>query len=395
MPAVPEIGAGVRRDVVVTAPVTVPYQRYSTRGAHAFAARAVSGLLKSSGLNKRDIDGLSVGSFTLAPDSAVGLLQHLGMTTRWLDFLPIGGMSGIVALRRALRAVEAGDAEVVACIGADTNHVDSFRSSLGSFSVFARDAVFPYGSGGPNASFAFLTSYYMRTYGATADDFGKLCVAQRENALGYPHALFKKKLTMEEYLSARVIADPIRLFDCVMPCAGAEAFLVMTQARAEALGLSYARVLATSERYNAFAEDPIQIRGGWVLDRERLYADASIGPDDIDIVQTYDDYPVMSLIQLEDLGFCEKGEGPDFVRRNTFTTDGSFPLNTSGGQLSVGQAGCAGGFLGLVEAIRQVIPSNLARPVADARFALALGFGMITYDRGLCAGAAIFGRSDA
>jgi acetyl-CoA acetyltransferase len=346
-------------------------------------------------LNKSDIDGLAVGSFTLAPDTAVGLLQHLGMTTRWLDFLPIGGMSGIVALRRALRAVQAGDAEVVACIGADTNHVDSFRLSLGSFSVFARDAVFPYGSGGPNASFAFLTSYYMRTYGATAEDFGKLCVAQRENALGYPHALFKTQLTLDEYLSARLIADPIRLFDCVMPCAGAEGFLVMRQARAEALGLPYARVLATSERYNAFAEDPIQMRGGWVLDRERLYADARIEPNDIDLVQTYDDYPVMSLIQLEDLGFCEKGEGPEFIRRNTFTTEGSFPINTSGGQLSVGQAGCAGGFLGLVEAIRQIIARNLARPVMNARFAMALGFGMITYDRGLCSGAAIFARSDA
>ena len=98
--------------------------------------------------------------------------------------------------------------------------------------MFARDAVFPYGSGGPNASFAFLTSYYMRTFGATREDFGKLCVAQRDNALGYPHALFKKKLTLEEYLDARPIADPIRLFDCVMPCAGAEAFLVMTRQRA-------------------------------------------------------------------------------------------------------------------------------------------------------------------
>jgi acetyl-CoA acetyltransferase len=382
-------------DVVVTAPVTVPYQRYSTRSAHAFAAKAVSALLQSSGLNKRDIDGLSVGSFTLAPDTAVGLVQHLGMSTRWLDFLPIGGMSGIVALRRALRAVQMGDAEVVACLGADTNHVESFRLSLGSFSVFARDAVFPYGSGGPNASFAFLTSYYMRTYGATAEDFGKLCVAQRDNALSYPHALFKKRLTLEEYLKSRPIADPIRLFDCVMPCAGAEGFLVMSRGRAEALGLRYARVLATSERYNAFAEDAIQMRGGWVLDRERLYADACIEPNDIDLVQTYDDYPVMSLIQLEDLGFCEKGDGPEFVRRNSFTTDGSFPLNTSGGQLSVGQAGCAGGFLGLVEAIRQVIPNNLARPVTNARFALALGFGMITYDRGLCSGAAIFSRSDA
>lgn len=387
--------ANVYGDVVVTAPITVPYVRYSIRTAHWFTAQALSALLKASGLRKDQVDGLCLGSFMLAPDTTVGVTQHLGLSARWIDHLPIGGMSGIAALRRSLRAVQCGDAEVVACIGADTNHVDSFRMSLGSFSVFARDAVFPYGSGGPNASFAFLTSFYMRSYGATAEDFGKLCVAQRQNALGYPHAMFKKELTMQEYLTARPIADPLRLFDCVMPCAGAEGFLVMRRERAESLGLPYARVLSTSERYNAFSEDPIQMRGGWALDRDRLYAEAGIEPADIDLVQTYDDYPVMSLIQLEDLGFCAKGEGPDFVRRNTFTTDGSFPVNTSGGQLSVGQAGCAGGFLGLVEAIRQLSGHNLARPVPEARFALALGFGMITYDRGLCSGAAVLSRSDA
>jgi acetyl-CoA acetyltransferase len=323
------------------------------------------------------------------------LTQHLGVTVRWLDHVPLGGACGIVALRRALRAVEAADAEVVACIGADTNHVDSFRQSLGSFSVFARDAVFPYGSGGPNASFAFLTAHYMRTCGATREDFGKLCLAQRDNALGYPHALFKKALTLEEYLNARPIADPIRLFDCVMPCAGAEGFLVMTRERARKLGLPFVRVRSTCERHNAFPDDPIPMRGGWVLDREQLYGKAGVEPDDIDFVETYDDYPVMSVIQLEDLGFCAKGEGAEFIRRHSFTTDGSFPLNTSGGQLSVGQAGCAAGFLGLVESVRQLTGRNLARAVPNARFGLAVGFGMITYDRGLCSGAALLGRADA
>jgi len=382
-------------DAVVTCPVSVPYSRYSVRNAHWFCARALSELLQSSGLRKSDIDGLCVGSFMLAPDTAIGLTQHLGVTVGWLDYLPLGGASGVVALRRALRAVQAGDAQVVACIGADTNHVDSFRLTLGSFSVFARDAVFPYGSGGPNASFAFLTSCYMRMYGATREDFGKLCVAQRDNALTYPNALFRKPLSLREYLDARVIADPIHLFDCVMPCAGAEGFLVMRRERAEKLGLPHARVLSTCERHNAFPEDPIQMRGGWVLDRDRLYERAGIGPADIDFVQTYDDYPVMSAIQIEDLGFCEKGGAPEFIRAHTFTSQGSFPLNTCGGQLSVGQAGCAAGFLGLVESIRQLTDQNLARPVPDARFGLALGYGMITYDRGLCSAAAILGRAVA
>src|SRR6185312_8971412 len=152
-----------------------------------------------------------------------------------LDHVPLGGACGIVAMRRALRAVQAGDAEVVACIGADTNQVDSFRRNLDSFSVFARDAVLPYASGGPNASFALLTAHYMRTYGATREDFGKLCVAQRDNALRYPHALMKKPLTLQQYMEARVITDPIHLFYCVMPCAGAEGFLVMEEKRARDL----------------------------------------------------------------------------------------------------------------------------------------------------------------
>jgi acetyl-CoA acetyltransferase len=376
-------------DVVITCPVTVPYVRYSIRGAHWFLAAALADLLKRAGLAKDKLDGLCVSSFTLAPDSAVGLTQHLGLTLRWLDHIPMGGACGIVALRRAARAVQSGDADAVACIAGDTNHPDSFRHNLATFSQFARDAVYPYGSGGANASFAFLTAYYMRTYGATREDFGKICVAQRTNALKFPYALMRKPLTLEEYMNARTIADPLRLFDCVMPCAGADAFLVMRREQAEDLELPYARILATIERHNAFPDDPIQYRGGWALDRDELYAQAGIGPQDIDVLATYDDYPVISLMQMEDLGFCKKGEAAEFVRRESFTADGSFPHNTSGGQLSVGQAGAAGGFLGLVEIVRQVTGQTLGAAVPNARLGLASGFGMINYDRGLCSGAAI------
>jgi acetyl-CoA acetyltransferase len=376
-------------DVVIACPVTVPYARYSIRGAHWFLAAALADLLKRTGLAKDKLDGLCVSSFTLAPDSAVGLTQHLGLTLRWLDHIPMGGACGIVALRRAARAVQSGDADAVACIAGDTNHTDSFRLNLATFSQFARDAVYPYGSGGANASFAFLTAYYMRTYGATREDFGKICVAQRDNALKFPYALLRKPLTLDEYLNARVIADPLRLFDCTMPCAGAEAFLVLRRGEAEKLGLPYACILATIERHNAFPDDPIQYRGGWALDRDELYAQAAVGPQDIDVLASYDDYPVISLMQMEDLGFCKKGEAAEFVRRESFTADGSFPHNTSGGQLSVGQAGAAGGFLGLVEIVRQVTGQTLGAAVPNARLGLASGFGMINYDRGLCSGAAI------
>jgi len=385
-----------RRDyhgIVVTTPVTVPYVRYSTHGPHRFLAQALDSLLQGSGLAKEAIDGLTVSSFSLAPDTAVGMTQHLGVSPRWLDHIPMGGASGVVALRRAARAVQSGDADVVACLAGDTNRVDSFRLMLGSFSQFAQDATYPYGSGGPNAMFAFITAHYMREFGATREDFGKLCVAQRANALRFPHAMFRKPLTLDEYLGARVIADPIHLFDCVMPCAGADAFLVMTEDRARAAGIPYARVLGAIERHNAFADDPIMFRGGWLLDRDDLYAQTGVGPDAMDFVQTYDDYPVIVMIQLEDLGFCEKGEAAAFVRRHTFTHDGSFPSNTSGGQLSAGQAGASGGFLGMVEAIRQLTGAAGERAVTDARFGLVSGFGMVTYDRCLCTGAVVLGAA--
>jgi len=375
--------------VAVTAPVSIPYQRYSIETAHWWIASALRGSLQAAGLRPADIDGFSVASFTLFPDTAVGLTQHLGLCPRWLDNIPMGGASGVVALRRAARAVQAGDADIVACVAGDTNHIDSFRNLLSSFSRFAQDASYPYGFGGPNANFALLTDRYMQEYGATREDFGRICVAQRANALRNPNALMKKPLTLEQYLDARPIADPIALFDCVMPCAGSECFLVMSIEEAERRNLPYAVIGGTIERHNAHADDPVQLRGGWTLDVEELYAMAECSPDDIDLLQTYDDYPVISMMQIEDLGFCDKGDGPDFVRNRDLTISGDFPHNTSGGQLSAGQAGAAGGFIGLVEALRQVLGTAGGTQVADATTAMVSGFGMINYDRGVCTSAAI------
>jgi acetyl-CoA acetyltransferase len=169
----------------------------------------------------------------------------------------------------------------------------------------------------------------------------------------------------------------------------------MRRERAQELGLRHANVLATLERHNSFPDDPLQMRGGWALERDELFAQAGVRHEDIDFVQTYDDYPVISVMQFEDLGFCAKGEGPDFVRSHTFTVDGSFPINTSGGQLSAGQAGAAGGYLGMTDAIRQITGAPLGAAVPDARLALVSGFGMINYDRGLCCGAAILAGQGA
>lgn len=381
--------------VALVAPVTIPYERYSIQTAHWWIARALKETLGAAGLTPGDLDGFAVSSFTLFPDTAVGLTQHLGLCPRWLDHIPMGGASGIVALRRAARAVQAGDAKYVACVAGDTNQIDSFRKLLSGFSRFALDASYPYGFGGPNANFALLTDRYMQEYGATREDFGNICVAQRSNALSNPNALMKKPLSLEDYLAARPIADPIALFDCVMPCAGAEAFLVMSIEEAQRRGLPFATIGGAIERHNAHSEDPIQLRGGWTMDIDDLYHQADCTPEDVDLLQTYDDYPVISMMQIEDLGFCPKGAAAEFVRGHDLTIKGDFPHNTSGGQLSAGQAGAAGGYIGLVEAIRQMTGQAGSTQVTGAQTAMVSGFGMINYDRGVCSGATILKGGNA
>lgn len=286
----------------------------------------------------------------------------------------MGGASGVGALRRAARAVQAGDASIVACLAGDTNQVDSFRNTVSQFSRFAQDAVYPYGAGGPNASFALLTAHYMRSTGATREDFGKVCVAQRDNALRYPPALMKKPLTLRQYLDARVITDPIHLFDCVMPCAGADGFLVMSEDRARALNLPYARILSTIERHNAWIEDPIQTRGGWTMDIDELYGMAGAAPADMDFLQAYDDYPVINLMQMEDLGFCAKGESKDFIAGGAIAPGGRLPVNTNGGGLCCVHPGMYGVFI-MIEAVRQLRGEAGARQVAGAELALVHGNG--------------------
>lgn len=379
--------------IAVVCPTTFGYQRYSEHGAPWFIGGVLREILQQAGLHKGQVDGLAVASFTLAPDTVVAMTEYLSLSPRWLEHLPYGGAGGVMALQRAARAVQNGDAEIVACIGADTNRRDGFKDLIANFSAFSTDAVYPYGAGGPNAVFALITRAYMERTGATRDDFGRICVAQRHNARKAGTALLRDVLTMETYLAARPIAEPVHLFDCVMPCAGAEGFLVMSAARARAMKLPHAEVRASGERHNAFHDDDQVLRGGWALYRDVLYDAAGIGPGDIHLLQTYDDYPVIVMLQLEDLGFCARGEAPEFVRRTPLTFDGGgLPHNTSGGQLSAGQAGAAGGFLGLVEALRQLTVPGLPNAVPGARTALVSGYGMVNYDRCLCTSAAILER---
>ena len=373
--------------VAAAVPVTFGYAKASQHGVHWYLGGVLRELLRRSGVAKREVDGLVVASYRLAPDHSASLAEYFGLSLRLAVDLPFGGASGAIALRRAARAVQVGDAEVVACIAADVPPKDA--SFTANFSTFAREHAYPHGAGGPNAVFALITDRYMREHGATAEDFGRICVAQRANGARFPGALLGTPLTMEAYLSARPISEPLRLFDCVMRCSGAEGFLVMAEARAERLGLPWARIAGAVERHDADATSPVQARIAFAPDRDALWAQAGLGPKDMRFVQAYDDYPVIVMQQFEALGFCGAGEAPQFVRKHTLTVDGDLPLNTNGGMLALGQAGAAGGFVGITEGLRQVTGQALGGQVADAQVGVVSCYGNVNYDRGICSSAAV------
>ena len=376
--------------VALVAPSTIPYSRFSENGAQWFFGKTLAELTETAGIKKEDVDGIAVSSFTLAPDSVISLTEYFNISPRWIEQIPLGGASGVIAMRRAARAIQMGDASIIACIGADTNKPDGFKEMVANFSSFSAESVYPYGAAGPNGVFSLITQHYMDKYGATREDFGQISLSQRYNAQHYSHALLKQDLTMKEYISARPISGPLHLFDCVMPCAGAEGFLVMSVDHAVSLDLPYVTIEGSGELHNAYFDDPIQYRSGWSNFASQMFEQADIAPKDVDLLYTYDDYPVISMMQMEDLGFCNKGDAPRFVREMNMNFDGGMLVhNSSGGQLSCGQAGSAAGYMGVVEAIRQLNNQALGNQVKKAKTALVSGYGMVNYDRGLCSTAAI------
>jgi acetyl-CoA acetyltransferase len=376
--------------IAVTTPVSCEYVRTSRRTMPWFLGRAFSELIRRSGIDKAEIDGLAVSSYQMAPDNGASLTEIFGISPRFLIDFPYGGACGVMALKRAARAVQDGDAEVVACLAGDIA-VQGYGFNA-AFSTFSRDHVYPNGGGGMNAVFALITSNYMSEYGATREDFGRICIAQRANSLGHPMAQFDRPLTMDAYLNARSISEPLALFDCVPRMCGSEGFLVMTEDRARALGQPYALIAGAVERHNAYHDDPVVARFGIADECSQLYDMAGIGPRDVDFIEAYDDYPVMVAMELEAIGFSQPGEAIKLVREKNLTIDGDMPVNTSGGMLSLGQAGAGGGFLHVTEAIGQVTGRALGRQVPDAEIGLVSCLGTVNYDRGICTAAAILRR---
>lgn len=373
------VGAG---QTVYAKKTDKPVQRVLWEGADA--------ALKSAGLGWKAVDGLAVTSFMLPPDNVTVIAEHFGLEPRWLFQGVYGGASGIVGMLHAARAIQAGDAEVVVCAAADVFDVSTHNDMIDrSFNAPLRDYMAPFGFGGANGMFALHTRLYMQKYGHEREDFGRLAIAQRANALLNPNALFKKPLTMQDYLGARPIADPLHLFDCVLPCCGGDAVVVCSERVASKLSVPLVRILGGGERHNYPSDDLYGLRAGWESYSGPMYEQAGCGPEDMQFAQLYDDYPVMEFLQLEGLRFCKKGEAAALVRDHAGALGSRLPINSGGGQLSAGQAGASGGMIGVFEAVTQLRGEAGARQVKDCKRGLASGFGMVSFGRGLSTSAIV------
>ena len=201
---------------------------------------------------------------------------------------------------------------------------------------------------------ALIQRLHMENFGTTLEQVGKIAVAQRFNAINNPQALFREPMSMQDYLNSRMISDPVRLFDCVMPCSGAECLILASEEKAKELTDKMVYLVTDAEKvhYQVANMLPEKTTFGMKLVGEKIFSE--VKREDIDLFEIYDDYPIAVMIQIEDFGYCKKGEGGKFVEAHDLTYNGDFPVNTGGGELSVGQAGLAGGFLHVVEALRQL-----------------------------------------
>jgi len=366
-----------------------PYSRHPDDGltTQRLLAQAARAALASARLEPREIDGLGVASFSLAPDRAIDVAFRLGLRPRWLMDGMTGGASGLDMLQHARRAVEGGDARAVLLLAGDRLDREDFVRLVDEFNTATRDHLAPIPTGGPNALFALLAQRHLAARGLDRSAYGAVAVAQRAWAGGNPNAAYREPLTLAEYLDGPVVADPLTVYDCVPVVAGADAIVVAAEER---MGGTAVRIRALRALHNADDQEGDGLATGLRELRDGLWAEAEAGPDDLDVVAVYDDYTTMALVQLEDLGFAGDGDVGRLVVGRIVPR--SLPVNTSGGQLSAGQAGAAGGMHGLVEVVTQLRGEADARQVEDARLGVVAGYGMVTYRFGACANAAVLER---
>lgn len=374
-----------KSDLVIAGYAETPVFYKSGRSAYDFAGEALAQLLERTGIEKDAIDGMAVATPISEAANAffpVYMAEALGLTTTWLNYGGMGGCSATGGVSRAMSAIRDGHCEVALVMNADAPST-RWGASYGAYRAEFQEVV---GVQSPPSLFGMLMSRYDHQFGLKPEALAKIAVTQRNHALMNDNALekFRKPLTEQEYLDSRLIADPLRLLDSVMFCDGANAFLVTTRERAEAMGIEkYVYPTAYAELTNVNGSDPMAdvTETGFARIAPKIWDQSGLSPADISMFQPYDDFTIAVLMKFEDFGFCERGEGSDFVLETDLSYTGTLPLNTGGGQISAGQPGLASGGLNLAEAVRQLFGEGGARQVADPKNALVTGIGVIPFAR--------------
>jgi acetyl-CoA acetyltransferase len=362
------------------------YSRKSEASALSYYAEAIRDVLRKTGIDKKEIRGFSITT-QASPDYSPHVAEQLGLEVDWVLNGDYGGAGGVMSIRRAADAIECGHLDLAVLVGG--NSFDRSTPTQRQLEYQRGNFVDVFGYGGPNSLMALIQRLHMEKYGTTLEQIGKIAMAQRFNAINNPQALFREPMTMQDYLNSRMISDPIRLFDCVMPCSGAECILLASEEKAKKITdkLVYLVTDAEISHYQVANMLPDKTTFGQKVVGDRIFSEMK--REDINLLEIYDDYPIAVMIQIEDLGYCKKGEGGKFVDAHDLTYKGDFPVNTGGGELSVGQAGLAGGYLHIVEALRQLRGEAEGHQVKKAERALVTGIGWLNYGRNLGTTAAL------
>jgi acetyl-CoA acetyltransferase len=354
-------------------------------GANSLALleEAIKNALVEAGLTNKDIDGVVVRGADDIYSHHQMVAQRLGVDASFSTSLDNGGASQILSIILAVMAIEAGLATTVVCgYGRDSWSRTHNKSGAG----LAQNDLIPaaqrakehgpeFGHFGAVSQHAFGARRHMFEYGTTRDDFAQIAMAFREHALRNPDAVMKKPMTIEDYRKARLIVDPFGMFDCSLNSDGAGAVIVTSTERARSLKQKPVLIkgFATHNNTKGWIEEDHMLSTGADESGKRAFTMAGLGPRDVDTAQIYDCFTYMVLTQLEDYGFCKKGEGGAFVRSGALRMGGVLPTNTSGGQLSEAHVE---GMLQIVEGARQLQGRyGPDRQVSDAEIALVSGHG--------------------
>ncbi len=309
------------------------------------------------------------------------------MSPTWLELMGLGGVSSIGGVARAAMAIRSGMCSTVLVLASDA------QSSGKTPEQGAQRFEFQYPTGlrGPVGAFGMIMRRYDYLYGLKREALARLAVTQRNHALLNDNACprLRKPITESDYLESKLVSDPLRVLDSVMVCDGANAVLVTSAKNAKARGMKaiYPTGYAELTHYNLVDPATEITDSGFLEVGPKALKQAGLKTSDIQSFHPYDDFLIAIMLQLEHIGFCEKGKGADFVLDNDMSFEGKLPLNTGGGQISAGQPGLAGGGLNLVEAVRQMFGNGGPRQVARTQNAMVTGIGGIPYARNWCTSA--------